>query len=242
MRGNIFPSGLKKAEPTADDGSSTVNGDHVAGDTTLDVADGTEFAQDKLIKIGSGSNVEYRYIVSINANELTLYAGLTYDHSDGEAVIEVLGSYLGAAEAVGQTNLTVNAETDFSNGLLVMIGEGSKSEFRIVSGTDTGTIDISEAIGFAHVAGELVFVLDADPKLKYSVGNNRGNVQYAELLIDPLDGSDDIKLYKAICTSEVELALKKGEESIIELTFVGIEDTSRSNGDRMASIGLQSVA
>lgn len=152
-------------------------------------------------------------------------------------------STLSAAEDAGQTTITVVSGANFAIGDLIIIDPGTaKAEIRTLTGVSTNDLTFTEPLGWAHAAAAVVQELDADPKLKYSVGNNRGNVQYAELLIDPLDGSDDIKLYKAICTSEVELALKKGEETIIESTYVGIEDTSRNNGDRLFSIGDQSVA
>lgn len=241
IKGNVMPGGLKQATPTDDDGASTVDGTHVAGATTLNVADGTEFADEKIIRIGSGLTREYRRISAIASDALTV-AALTFAHSAGEAVAEVLGSYFSADEAIGQTVLSVNDETDFTADDYVMIGQGSRAEVRKISSTATGTITVDEPIAFAHLEQELIFVLDSDPKLKITVGNNRSDVQFAELLIDPLDGSDDIKIYKALCTSEIELALKKGEETVLELTYVGIEDTSRSNGDRLAAVGLQSVA
>jgi len=241
IKGNAMPGGLKLATPTDDDGASTVDGDHVAGVTTLNVDDGGEFADEKIIRIGSGTTREYRRISAIVSDALTV-AALTFAHASGEAVAEVLGSYFSADEAVGQTALSVNDETDFADGAYVMIGQGSRMEVRKVSSTSTGVLNIDEPLAFAHSAQELIMVLDSDPKLKMTVGNNRSDVQFAELLIDPLDGSDDIKIYKALCTSEVEIALKKGEESVIELTYTGVEDTTRSNGDRLAAVGLQSVA
>jgi hypothetical protein len=241
IRANAFPAGLKKSTPTAGDGATTVDGDHAAGVTTLAVADGSVFAVGDVIKIGAGQTIEYRAITAIDTNDLTV-AATSYAHAGGEAVADVKGSSLSGAEAVGQTVIGVSVDDDFTQGDVVMIGEGAKAELRTISSVGTGDVTLSEAIGFAHAAGELMFVLDADPKLKFSVGNNRSNIQYAELIIDPLDGSDDIKVYKALCTSEVELPLKKEEESVIELTYVGIEDTTRTSGDRLAAIGDQSVA
>lgn len=152
-------------------------------------------------------------------------------------------STLANAEPKGQTTITVAAGTNFAIGDLIVIGEGTPyAEIRTLTGVSTNDLTFAEELGYDHASGEVVQELDADPKIKVSVGNNRDNVRFAELLIDPLDGSDDIKVYQAICTGELELALKKGEESVIELTFAGIEDTTRNNGDRLAAIGLQSVA
>lgn len=240
IRANAMPSGLKKVTPTPGAASSTVDGAHVAGDTVLTVADGTNFTTDDIIQIGTGQTREFRKITK-SSNDFTV-AALTYAHANGEDVINVLGTALSGAEAVGQTSLSVTDETDFVAGRVVAIGSGASLELRVVASTSSGVLVVTEAIGFAHASGELVMMLDADPKLRVGIGNNRSDIQFATLVIDPLDGSDDIKLWKALCTSEVELPIKKEEESIVELTFVGIEDTTRSNGDRLLSIGDLSVS
>lgn len=241
FKANLMPAGLKKVNPAEDSGATTVSGAHVAGATTLAVVSGAAVTDEQIIRIGSGSTTEFRRISAIVSNDLTV-AALTYAHANGEAVQEVFGSYLSGDEAVGQTSISVNSESHFTAGDLVFIGEGAAGELRTVASTSSGVVVLTEAIAFAHSSGELIMRLDADPELKYTVGNNRANVQFAELLIDPVDGSDDIVVYKAICTGEIELALKKEEETVVELTFVGIEDITRTNGDRLASIGLQSVA
>ena len=151
-------------------------------------------------------------------------------------------STLSGAEAAGQTTITVASGTNFANDDLVIIDPGTpKAEIRTVQ-VSSNDLSFTEPLAFNHDSGAVVQELDSDPKLKYSIGNNRSNIQFAELLIDPLDGSDDIKIYKAICTGEVELPIKKEEESVIELTYVGVEDTTRANGDRLFAIGLQSVS
>ena len=152
-------------------------------------------------------------------------------------------STLSGSEAIGETTITVASGTNFAIGDLIVIGEGlPTAEIRVLTNVSTNDLVFAEPTAYLHASGEVVQELDADPKIKITLGNNRSGIDYAELLIDPLDGSDDIKVYKAICTAEVELALKKEEESVIELTYMGIEDTTRNNGDRLAAIGLQSVA
>lgn len=153
-----------------------------------------------------------------------------------------LATTLGAAEAAGQTVLTVAAETNATAGDVIIINRGAaNAEVRVVASATTGEVTITEPLAFDHASGESVDELDADPKLRVGLGNNRSNIGFAELLIDPVDGSPDIKLYKAFCNSEIEYAYKKEEETIIELTYVALEDTSRANGDRMASIGDTTV-
>ena len=241
MRANGMPAGLKKVNPAEDSGATTVSGAHVAGATTLAVVSGAAVTDEQIIRIGSGATTEFRRISNIATNNLTVTA-LTYAHANGEAVQEVFGSYLTGDEAVGQTSLSINDDAQFTAGDLISIGEGTLTELRVVASVSAGIVVVTESIAFAHLSGTLVMRLDATPELKMTLGNNRDNVQFGQLTIDPLDGSDDIVVYKAICTGEIELALKKEEETVMEMTFVGIEDTSRSNGDRLASIGLQSVS
>lgn len=152
-------------------------------------------------------------------------------------------SSLSAAEAIGETTIAVASGTNFAIGDMIVIGEGlPTAEIRTLTGVSGTDLTFAEATGYLHAAGEIVQELDSDPKIKYTLGNNRTGIGFAELLITPLDGSDPIKIYKALCTGEVELALKKEEETVIELSYMGIEDTARNNGDRLAAIGLQSVA
>ncbi len=149
-----------------------------------------------------------------------------------------------AAEVVGTTVLAVGSETDFSDGEFVIIDEGTaKGEIAVVATTSVGEITIaSPGLQYDHLAGASISSLDPDPLLKVGIGGNRDFIQFAPILVTPLDGSDPIQLYKALCTSEPEFSVKKEEEMVVELTWVGIEDTSREAGDRLASIGLQSVA
>lgn len=153
-------------------------------------------------------------------------------------------STLSAAEAKGQTVLSVTSETGFATGDLAIIDEGkANAEIVTVASATTGEVTIAApGLIYDHASGATIQELDADPKLKVGIGGNRNNIEYAQLLIDPVDGSDDIVLYKALCTSEPEFATKKEEEMVVELTYVGLEDTSREAGDRLASIGLQTVA
>lgn len=148
------------------------------------------------------------------------------------------------AETAGTTALTVASETNFTTGDFVIIDEGTaKAEVAVVASTAVGTVTLAApGLQYDHDALATISELDPDPKLKVGIGGNRDNVQFAQLLVDPVDGSDDIVLYKALCTSEPELQVKKEEEMVVELTYVGIEDTTREAGDRLASIGLQTVA
>lgn len=148
------------------------------------------------------------------------------------------------AETAGTTSLTVADESNFDAGDLVIIDEGTaKAEIATVASTAAGTIVLAApGLQYDHAALTTIAELDADPAIRVGIGGNRNNIQFSELLVDPVDGSDDIKIYKALCTSEPEFMVKKEEEMVVELTYVGIEDTTREAGDRLASIGDQTVA
>lgn len=148
------------------------------------------------------------------------------------------------AEVAGTTVLAVGDESNFTDGEYVIIDEGTaKGEIAVVASTSVGQITLAApGLQYDHLAAATISSLDADPKLKVGIGGNRPNIQFAPILVTPVDGSDSIQLYKSLCTSEPEFQVKKEEEMVIELTFVGIEDTTREAGDRLASIGLQSVA
>ena len=151
---------------------------------------------------------------------------------------------LDEGEPAGETSISVLAEADFDAADLVIIDEGkANAEIGVVASTAAGEVVLAApGLQYAHLTGATISELDADPKLKVGIGGNRDNIQFAELVVDPVDGSDDLVLYKALCTSEPEFSVKKEEEMVVELTYVGIEDTSREAGDRLASVGLQSVA
>ena len=113
----------------------------------------------------------------------------------------------------------------------------------MVDSVQVGEVTLaSPGLQFDHLSGATMIELDPDPKLRMGIGGNRDNIALAPLLVTPTDGSDPILLYKALCTSEPEFSIKKEEEMLVELTYIGLEDTSRVAGDRLASIGDQSVA
>lgn len=152
-------------------------------------------------------------------------------------------STLDADEPAGETSISVVSETNFDAGDLVIIDEGkANAEIATVASTAAGEVVLAApGLQYAHSSGATIQELDSDPKVRVGIGGNRDNIQFSELLVDPVDGSDDIKVYKALCTSEPEFQVKKEEEMVVELTYVGIEDTTREAGDRLASIGDQTV-
>ncbi len=80
-------------------------------------------------------------------------------------------------------------------------------------------------------------------KTRIAVGNSTtSEPPTAELLITPIDGSDPVRFYKALVSDEIEMVLQKAEETIIEVPFEALGDTSRAQGDQLFSIGDQSVS
>lgn len=70
--------------------SGSVNTATVKGDTTivLGSGEGTNFAEDDYIRVGTGKTQEVAQIESIAADTLTLVSALAYAHSAAESVVE----------------------------------------------------------------------------------------------------------------------------------------------------------
>lgn len=80
---------------------------------------------------------------------------------------------------------------------------------------------------------------------KVTIGRSAGydlTAEAGELILHPTanaagDLSDDVKLYKAISTAEVEVGFTNDGERIIEVTFDAIVDESKTDGDYLGVIG-----
>ncbi|KKM00075.1 hypothetical protein LCGC14_1808050 [marine sediment metagenome] len=151
---------------------------------------------------------------------------------------------LDADAAAEATVISVVSETNFTTADRVLIDGGkANAEIAVVASVVAGEVTLAApGLQFAHLSGATMEELDPDPKLRLGIGGNRDNIAFAALLVTPTDGSDPIQVYKALCTSEPEFSVKKEEEMLVELTYIGLEDTARAAGDRLASIGDQSVA
>ncbi|HOO96962.1 MAG TPA: phage major capsid protein [Caldisericia bacterium] len=69
--------------------ASTLSVAATATDTTITVVDGSSFTAGDYITIGVGSTQEIKEIDSVSTNDITLKSALSYDHSIGEATVEV---------------------------------------------------------------------------------------------------------------------------------------------------------
>lgn len=88
-------------------------------------------------------------------------------------------------------------------------------------------------------------VVGADSKKKLTIGRLPGwkLSQVAQpLVLHPLSYADtnkeyDITLHKAVPTGEIKFLYELDKERIYEVTFVGLVDSDRTNGDLIATIG-----
>ena len=147
--------------------------------------------------------------------------------------------------SVGGTIVSVQAGqgVNFTVGNFILVGTGLTAEMVQIASiaTDDLTLETATPIQFAHADGDAV--VEVDPtKVRIAIGNP-GTIELPTAVLDiiPIDGSDPIRIYKAIVGDELELVLQKGEETVVEIPFVGIGDDSRPTGDQLMSIVYQSV-
>jgi len=79
---------------------------------------------------------------------------------------------------------------------------------------------------------------------RYTIGKDAGASlldEALELVMHPLangaDLSDDVVIYKAVVDSEVEIAKTNEDQTIVEVEFMALIDTSKSDGAYLGHIG-----
>lgn len=78
-----------------------------------------------------------------------------------------------------------------------------------------------------------------------SAGSLKGSTDAAALVLHPIAESDtsfDVKLYKAMVDSQINLNHTVDNEKVIEVTFVALLDESKSDGAYLAEIGNPAAA
>lgn len=149
-----------------------------------------------------------------------------------------------AALVPGATSMEVAAVTNFDAGDKILVGTGPKAEIVEVLSTSptppTITLASTTPIQFDHAIGEAVVEIDID-KTRIAVGNQIANIPDGQLDIEPLDGGETIRIYKAKVKGEIEMTLQKAEETVIEVSFRGLMETTRADGDQLFSVGDQTV-
>ena len=132
---------------------------------------------------------------------------------------------------------------DFSAGNFILVGTGLTAEMVQIASiaTDDLTLEDATPIQFDHADEDAV--IEVDPtKVRIAIGDPSViELPTAVLDIIPLDGSDPIRIYKALVGDEIEIVLQKGEETVVEVPFMALADESRPAGDRLMSIGDQTV-
>ena len=151
---------------------------------------------------------------------------------------------LTAAEDPGSVTLTldVGEGANFSTDDFVLVGSGPSAQLVEVDSVsvDVLTLKAETPLQFAQAIGAAVVEVDAT-KTRLAVGDSRDPIPDAVLDIIPIDGSDTVRIYLARVISDIEIPFQKAEESVYEVTYTGRGDTTRARGDRLFSLGDQSV-
>lgn len=72
----------------------------------------------------------------------------------------------------------------------------------------------------------------------YRLGDNANQlILRPKRNVETNDPSEDIVIYKAVSTEPVEIGMSNDEQIIYEVTFTGLIDTSKSNGNYLGFIG-----
>lgn len=152
---------------------------------------------------------------------------------------------LDADVAAGAAALSVVAEATFSDADFVQVGSGANAEIIQIGVPAPGTLPVaaSTPLQFDHLSGEAVVELELPVKRKIKLGNDVNNIPAAQLVIEPVGGDTTNKwtIHKALVVDEVALSLQKTEETVVEVAYTALADTSRAVGDQLASYGDDAV-
>ena len=148
------------------------------------------------------------------------------------------------AEVAGSVTLTldVGEGTNFTADDFALVGSGLTAQLVQIDSiaTDVLTLKAETPLQFAQAIGATV-VETLESTTRIAVGDASGPVPSAVLDIIPLDNSDPIRIYLATSLGEIEVPFAKAEETVYEVTYMGRSDLTRAKGDRLFSIGDQSV-
>lgn len=151
---------------------------------------------------------------------------------------------LTVAGAAGGVILTLDTGegTNFAAEDWALVGSGPSAQLVQIDSVavDVLTLKATTPLQFAQAIGAAVVESDIT-KVRIAVGDSRDAIPDAVLDIEPIDGSDPIRVYLAKVISDIEVPFQKAEESVYEVTYTAKSDTSRARGDRLFSIGDQSV-
>lgn len=110
--------------------ATTLSGAHSVGATVVNVVSATGLVAGDTIQIGATGVREFRDIVSVSVNALTIDFPLALAHANAEAVLEVTKTTLSADAEIGATNIKIADVTGLAVGDFLRIGESAEYEVR----------------------------------------------------------------------------------------------------------------
>lgn len=76
----------------------------------------------------------------------------------------------------------------------------------------------------------------------YSLRTDAGLMVVHPNRLAPSDLTEDINVYKAVSTENIEVVLKNDEQKVIEVTFTALVDETYGNGRRLGHIGPAAIS
>lgn len=110
--------------------ATTLSGAEGIGQTVISVVSAAGFVAGDTMQIGAAGVREFRDVVSVSVNDITIDYPLSKAHASGEAVLEVTKTTLSADAEIGSTNLKIADVSGLAVNDFVRIGESAEYEVR----------------------------------------------------------------------------------------------------------------
>ena len=137
--------------------ATVLTADVAAGATTFSVEDASALAAARPVVLVNVTSFEQATVSSISGTTVTISAGLSVAHKQGELVRRAQ-STLSASASSGATTVSVASGSTFATGDFVAVGNEGPLTVSNVSGS---TLTITPALASAHSSGEVVQPLGA---------------------------------------------------------------------------------
>ena len=137
--------------------ATVLTADVAAGATTFSVEDASALAAARPVVLVNVTSFEQATVSSISGTTVTISAGLSVAHKQGELVRRAQ-STLAASSSSGATTVSVASGSTFATGDFVAVGNEGPLTVSNVSGS---TLTITPALASAHSSGEVVQPLGA---------------------------------------------------------------------------------
>ena len=191
----VTEGGFIKDQPTTPASSTIATTALIVGDTAVEVAAASTFANDDLIRIGTGSSMEVGQIeAGGGTTSLTLYSGVVLAHAIGEPVFEQVKVDLGDISEDGVTRET----------------SVDRNEFRVATQAGNYAVLISNA--GARISWNLVN--HSLENVLASLGIDETNITGAGSAADPFVGHVDPDAFNELLNHSLYFigALKDGTQ------------------------------